>query len=710
MSLADEIEVSFIPSARTAKITVALAGIPNAGKTSLFNALTGMRYKVANYPGVTVEKKKGPASIASLPNTTIVDLPGTYSLFGGSPDENIAVDFLLGLINNEALPDAIVCVVDACNLERNLYLCSQLIDSGLPVIIGLSMNDIASNSGIRINKESLARLMQVPVVDISGRVKSNLEQLATEILKSQSHPITNSVRYKWCDSPRYLEIANSLATQYTEATAAGTNSPSLQKTAIGIGLLSGTRSTQDTALKSSIEAARSELTAAEISPGTFETQQRYCWVANVAANSCSLTDDKLQERTAKIDRVVTHPLWGSLIFLVIMGTMFQSIFTWASVPMDFIDGLVSQLQTVLREQMSPGDLRDLLVDGIVTGVGAVIIFVPQIAILYIFISLLEESGYLTRAAFLLDRGMRKCGLQGRSFVPLLSSFACAVPGIMSARSIPSFSDRMTTILIAPLMSCSARIPVYTLLIAAFVPAVAVLKVFSLQGLVFLGLYLLGIIGAMCAAWCFKKSVFREAPTHFIMEMPPYRIPSLKNVVFTAVEKSGVFIKQAGTVILACSIILWFLASYPKHDHLPPEQAVAQSYAGKLGHLIEPTIRPLGFDWQIGVGLIASFAAREVFVSSMALVHNLEDADETSSSLIDSIRNAKDPETGLPRYSIATALSLLVFFVFACQCMSTVAICKRETGSWKWAAVMFCYMTAMAYVLSLVTYQVATLFL
>jgi ferrous iron transport protein B len=379
-----------------------------------------------------------------------------------------------------------------------------------------------------------------------------------------------------------------------------------------------------------------------------------------------------------------------------MALIFQAIFLWASAPMDLIDSSFTTLGNFINQQMADGPLRSLLVDGIVAGVGSVLIFIPQIAILFLFLGLLEDSGYLARAAFIMDRIMRQFGLQGRSFIPLLSSFACAIPGIMSTRTIPSFADRMITILVAPLMSCSARLPVYTLLIAAFVPEHRLLGVISLQGLVLLSMYLLGIIGAALVAWILKLSLLRGAPALFIMEMPVFKVPGLKVVLRDVWDRIVLFIKGAGTVILACSIILWFLASYP-------EGSVKESYAGQIGTAIEPIIKPLGFNWEIGVGILASFAAREVFVTSLATVYNLQGADETSESLISMLRHRH--ETG--EMTTASALALMVFFVFACQCMSTIAVCRRETGSWRWPALMFGYMTALAYLAAWATYVVAS---
>jgi len=373
--------------------------------------------------------------------------------------------------------------------------------------------------------------------------------------------------------------------------------------------------------------------------------------------------------------------------------------------MDFIDSTVAHLRNWFIDLMPESSFRSLVADGIITGTGSVLIFVPQIAILFFFISVLEESGYLARAAFLMDRVMRRIGLQGRSFIPLLNSFACAIPGIMSTRTIPTFADRMATIMIAPLMSCSARLPVYSLLIAVFIPAATIGGIFSLRGIVFFSMYAIGVIGAVIMAIIFKKTLFKGLPSHFVMEMPPYRLPRVRNIFRAVFDRSVVFIKDAGSVIMVCSLILWFLASFPRDPVTHKAVPVRQSYAGQFGQFIEPVIKPLGYDWKIGVSLLASFAAREVFVSSLALVNNLDDADENSDSLIDAIKNAKDPVTGAPAYTVASAISLMVFYVFACQCMSTLAVVKRETGTWRWPILMFSYMTILAYGGAFITYQI-----
>lgn len=682
---------------------IALAGVPNAGKTSLFNSLSGLSYKVANYPGVTVEKREARIKLPEIGDARLVDLPGTYSLFGGSPDEQLAVDFLLNASNASERPDLVICVVDACNLDRNLYLASQLIDTGLPVVLAIAKADAAKRRGIVVRTELMANALGVSVINVHHANRNAVEQLKSLISGAVRNEAISATRYRWCKENSYLDFAEKLGNVYAEVF-----SKKFRDTiAVGIGLLSSARHCGDKEVCKAVAGFRKNLQEIGIDAATYEASWRYEWIEEVVKRSVSFADVKRRTRTEAIDRIVTHRVYGFMIFFTIMAVMFQSIFTWASVPMDLIDHGVSWLQQLALKFIPAGQLQSLVVDGVIAGVGSVVIFVPQIAILYLFISVLEESGYLCRAAYLLDKIMRHVGLQGRSFIPLLSSFACAVPGIMATRSIPSHVDRLLTILVAPLMSCSARLPVYTLLIAAFIPNQTIAGVFSLQGLVFLALYFLGMASAASIAFVAKKFFFRGEPSHFVMEMPPYCIPRLGSVLAQIWEKVRVFAVNAGTVILACSIILWFMASYPRNSAQEPAEVLRHSYAGRIGHAIEPVIRPLGFDWKIGLGLVASFAAREVFVSSMALVNNLEQADEQSESLIAAVREAKDPLTGEPAYAIPTALSLMVFYVFACQCISTLAVSKRETGSWKWPAIMFAYMAILAYVASFVVYQVAS---
>jgi ferrous iron transport protein B len=675
---------------------VALAGNPNCGKTTLFNALTGLRYKVANYPGVTVERKEGRMLIDDQIAAMLIDLPGIYSLSGHSLDERIATRALLGQLEQTSMPDLVVAVIDASNLERNLFLATQLIDLGIPVIIALNMIDLAEKHGISIKRELLARTLKVPVIAITASKNLGLDELRAEIMRvaGQANVPSTTSLCAWLPKDSIfesaaLELGNTLI-------KFGHSSNIHNPIALGGLLLSDPSTPADPELAAVLQSWRDKLLAAGIDPMSFEATYRYQWI-NLIIRACVAIANPDQRRFAeKVDGFITHKIWGTVTFLAIMTIIFQSIFLWATIPMDLIDRSVSRLGSVIGSLMSDGVLKSLIVDGIVSGVGSVLVFVPQIAILFFFLGILEDSGYLSRAAFLMDKIMRKFGLQGRSFIPLLSSFACAIPGILSTRTIPSFTDRMATILVAPLMSCSARLPVYTLLIAAFVPAHYYFGFVSLQGLVLLSMYLLGVIGAAAVSWILKKTLLRGEPAIFVMEMPPFRRPSFKIVLREVYDRIVTFLKSAGTVILACSVVLWFLASFPQGK-------IEDTFAGKIGHAMEPVIKPLGFNWEVGVGLLASFAAREVFISSLSTVYNLEKSkgDDEHKSLIGVLKEREHQGT----FSVAAALSLMVFYVFCCQCMSTLAVTRRETGSWGWTIFMFTYMTTMAYVAALITYQV-----
>lgn len=690
----------FEAAAPAKPLRIALAGNPNSGKTTLFNKLTGSHYKVANYPGVTVEKREGRLELPEVGEVILVDLPGTYSLCGTSLDEIIATKALLGGIKGEEFPDLIIAVVDASNIERNLYLVSQLVDAGAPVLLALNMIDLAERQGVVVYAEKLSRALDVPVVKLVAREGRGIEELRATAVQLLTSRKVSSQRLRWLNgNQQFKELAERLGTVEAKNRGWG-NAPLL----IGSALLSEALTPEDPGLQSELAEARSRLTADNIDPLSFEATQRYRWINSVVRGSCSFASTSAPRLHERIDALVTHPVWGTLIFVLIMATIFQGIFLWAQVPMEFIDTAVASLGTALGELLPAGQLRSLIVDGIVAGVGSVVIFIPQIAVLFLCLGILEDTGYLSRAAFLMDRLMRHVGLQGRSFIPLLSSFACAIPGIMSTRSIPTWADRITTIMVAPLMSCSARLPVYTVLIAAFVPREKVFGFISLQGLTLLGMYVLGIVGAAVVALLLKSTILRRQPAIFVMEMPPFRLPAVKVILHDVLDRIVIFLKNAGTIILACSIVLWFLASYPRPENGAEEGGLRHSYAGKIGTFIEPVIKPLGFNWEIGVGILASFAAREVFVSALATVYNLESGDDAEATSLISVLQGKKRDGS---FATVTALSLMVFYVFACQCMSTLAVCRRETGSWRWTGFMLIYMTALAYFASFVTYQIGT---
>jgi ferrous iron transport protein B len=618
---------------RTPK-TVALVGNPNCGKTTLFNALTHSRYKVANYPGVTVDQKEGLLYGAHAP-IRLVDFPGTYSLQSTSLDEQIVTS---ALINESERPDLVVAIVDGANLERNLFLVSELIDLGYPILLVVNMIDVAEKAGVRIFSEKLSRAIDLPVLLLSAKSGKGVSNLTQEI--------TNGV---------------------------------------------GTIRSSTKAL-----AWRTELSSENPEQDEFETtaRQRYSWIRSVVSQSTARDESRSESpRKHRLDHLLTHPIGGLLILMLVFAGLFQLIFLGAEAPMDLISTGVGQLALWARVLLPDGILSSLIVDGVILGVGNVLVFVPQIAILTAALGILEDSGYLSRAAFLLDHAMRRFGLQGRSFIPLMTSFACAVPGILSTRSIPSRTDRLITILIAPLMSCSARLPVYAVLIGAFIPDRVMAGFFSLRGLVLLGLYASGIVAACVVGLLLKLLFFRKVASVYVMEIPPLRLPQIKVVLRGVYDQLLSFLRTASTIIVTCSIIVWFLASYPKPPLGLEHEKVQHSFAGQLGMAMEPVIAPLGFNWEIGFAILASFPAREVFVSSLSTVYNLQNDDDTMTSSV--IANLQE-RSAKGEFDLSVGLALLAFYIFSCQCMSTLAVAKRETGSWGWTAGMFLYMTGLAY--------------
>ncbi|HEY3102058.1 MAG TPA: ferrous iron transport protein B [Pyrinomonadaceae bacterium] len=644
------LELPISPSTKThvvtaRPLTIAIAGNPNAGKTSLFNALTGMRQKVANYPGVTVESKIGEWTLSpDFVPARLIDLPGLYSLDATSLDEEIARDILLSRKQMTDSIDTIVVVVDATNLVRNLYLATQLIDAAKPVVIALTMFDLAERNNLKIDVAKLSAEFGVPVVPVVAKQRRGLRELANAVLAA-------------------TEFENKVAAPQTVADVVDA------------------------------EHRQSNLI------------RRYARIERIVSDT---TEAKQRQKSTseKIDRFVTHRLLGPLVLVLVLLVVFQSIFSWATLPMSLIENVFGALGNFVRLNLPAGLLTDLLVDGVIAGVGGVLVFLPQILLLFFFIAVLEDSGYMARAAFLMDRLMRSVGLHGKAFMPLLSSFACAVPGIMATRTIENPKDRIATIMIAPFMSCSARLPVYTLMIAALFAGQKVLGFVSTGALIILGMYLLGIVAAIVVASLLKCTVLKAPTPPFVMEMPPYRVPSVRNVARAMVMRATIFLKRAGTVILVVSVILWALAAFPraKTNNAKDSQSaqLEQSFVGRAGHVIEPLIKPLGFDWKIGIGLISSFAARETIISTLSVVYNAGD-DSENQSLVGAMRSAKRAD-GAPVWTPLVGLSLMVFFVLACQCMSTVAIVRRETNSWRWPLFMVGYMMVLAYVASLITFQ------
>jgi len=640
----------------------------------------------------------------------IYDLPGLYSLVPKSLDDKIAADIITGRSTDIENLKLIVVVVDAGNLSRNLYLVTQIIELGAQVLFALNMMDSAKAKGLEIDVETLSKKLKIPVVPLAANKRKGILELREKIfeLVADDRNSFQNAGLRVDDEIRKVTapICDWLK-ENTHITSPASCSEALRVLSNDKALDTWiqNRSESNNRLKMVVNQSREKLAKKNMPWSMLETRLRYQWIDDICRKS--VRQAKRERRPSeKIDKVLTHRLAGPLIFLFIFALIFQAIFSWAEVPMSGIEIFIGWLGQKVSAFMPDGVLEDLLVNGVIAGVGAILIFLPQIMFLFFFLSLLENTGYMARVAFMMDRFMRGAGLSGRSVIPLLSSFACAIPGIMATRTIQNSRERLITIMIAPLMSCSARLPVYALMIGAFIPGIAVLGIFSLPGLLLLAMYLLGIVAAIAAAFVLKRFKGKDQqPSTFIMELPPYRRPSLHRTFLQVYERAKIFVTDAGKIILAISIVLWFLASYPKpQTDVTSSEAIKQSFAGQLGQVIEPVIKPLGFDWKMGIGLITSFAAREVLVSTLATIYNVEGANETSVTLREAMRKERNPETGKPVYTPLVALSLMVFFALACQCMSTVAVVRRETNSWRWPLIMIAYMTILAYLGSLVVYQ------
>lgn len=716
----------------TRSIRIALAGNPNSGKTTLFNALTGLHQKVANYPGVTVEKKEGHFTHKGQP-FTVVDLPGTYSLSATSEDERLVRDVLLSVHPHEAV-DMVLLVVDASHLERHLYLATQVLDLGLPVVVALTMNDEARYLGKGVDPEVLAPTLGVAVVEVIAPKNHGLIELRNAVAEAVGAVPT---ALPWRIGDTFLQNIDELARHIGEHRPA----PLSFRRYVALQMLLENHHEHPLlhlpGVADLVAQYRGKLDASGIRWREAEARGRYAWIKDAAREARQPVNGYVPTLSDRIDRVLLHPVAGLVIFLGVMAVIFQAIFSWAAPFMNAIDGAFSWLGEAVGAALPAGPLSGLLVDGVIAGVGAVMVFLPQILLLFFFVSLLEDSGYMSRAAFLMNRHMRRFGLHGRAFIPMLSGFACAIPAIMATRTISDPKDRLITMMVVPLTSCSARLPVYALMIAASVPAIPLFGGFNTQGATLWGAYAFSLLAAVSMALLFRRTILKGAPQAFILELPPYRVPSIRTVLTTMWERGKLFLTQAGTIILSISIVLWFLANFPMQPQLHQryetmraeargalqgealESRVAEldateqgevlrdSYAGRLGHVIEPLIRPLGFDWKIGIGLIGSFVAREVFVSTMAVVYNVGEADEKSHTLQDAIRSDFNPNTGKPTFTLLVSLNLILFYILAMQCMSTVAVVKRETGSWKWPLFMLGYMTALAYSVCLLVYQIGT---
>jgi ferrous iron transport protein B len=682
----------------------ALVGNPNCGKSTLFNALTGLKQKVGNYPGVTVEKKIGTSYSQHGQPITVIDLPGAYSLAARSPDEAVTRDVLLGRRADTPQPDRILCIVDATNLERNLYLVHQVLDLGRPVIVVLNMMDLATQSGLVIKAARLEQLLGIPVIPCEAVNGKGLIELRLAMSKFDP-PLS---RHAW-NIP--AAISSAVAELQASLVANGGKAPLIAR-AEALLLLTDQDSVRvagSTPLDGRTEEILRTWQRRWESEGTdwagTLVNSRYEVIGGLAAEVSEAAHSAAPTVSDRIDSVVTHPVWGWLVLGVVMTLLFVSIFSLAQAPMDWIGARTTDLANWTKQVMPAGDLRNLLTDGVIGGVGTIVTFLPQILILFFFIGLLESTGYMARAAFIMDRLMSRVGLNGKSFIPLLSSYACAIPGIMATRTIEDAKDRLVTILVAPLMSCSARLPVYLLMIAALLPGRGV-SLATKVGIMVL-MYALGTFGAFGFAWLFKRTLLKGKPPLMIMELPPYRLPRVRDVMLHMVERSGIFLKRAGTVILAISVVLWFLAAYPKAPAGATDtEQLAQSFAGRAGHAIEPLIKPIGFDWQIGIGLISSFAAREVFVSTMGVVFNAESNGEDTKTLQHALGAATWPD-GRRLFTPLVCVTLMVFYVFAMQCMSTIAVVRRETNSWRWPLFQTAYMTGAAWIISFVVYQGGT---
>ena len=712
-----------------------------------------MRQKVGNYPGVTVERKIGqmPGSHTQGP-IELIDLPGSYSLSPKSLDERIAYDVLSGHLPGEARPDAVVCVADASNLERNLYLATQVLDLGLPVIIALNMLDAAEEAGLQINIPLLQEKLGVPVVPMVASQNDGLGKLKYQMRRLD---LPLPAERQWSLMPAVdVEIADLIAELQAEV-------PTLPA---GQGFVEVLQClTSDLMMEfweeraplfcTKVAAIRDKLDAQKAPYQQAEVIGRYSWLSPLVAQCVERRKDPSQKTTSdKIDAVLTHQLFGPVLFGLLLLLIFQAVFTWATPVMDLIEGGVVNLGGLVRSNFPGGWITDMVVDGVIAGVGNVAVFLPQILLLFFFLGLMEDTGYMARSAFIMDRVMSKVGLSGGSVVPLLSSFACAIPGIMAARTLANPKDRLITIMVAPLMSCSARLPVYTLFIAAFLPTGSVFGIITFQGLAMFSMYLLGTVMAFVAAFVLKRIVFKGESSFFAMELPPYRVPRFKQIFWRMIDRSKAFVVRAGKIIFGMSIVLWFMARYPvaemdttiaeqrieaeatyfahvdslvasgmpqpmaeitvdermaatfqRQDAAEAGYLVEHSIIGRIGKILEPVMRPLGFDWKISAGIVSAFAAREVIISALATIYSVGDVDEDSPLLREKLKADRYAD-GSPVYTPLVAVSLLVFFVLALQCMSTLAIARRETNTWRWPAVMWLYMTGLAYLFSLEIYQ------
>ncbi len=695
-------------------LKVALIGNPNTGKTSLFNQLTGLTQKVGNYPGVTVDKKQGTCKLSNNRTAIITDLPGTYSINPTSVDESIVLSSLLNTADKN-FPDIIVVVADIENLKRNLFLFSQVKDLEIPIILAINMSDQMAKKGISLDVDTLQKELQTKIVLISARKNigiNNVKEAIEDCAKvSGTHPLC-SINHK-IDGD-YFKKLKEVSPNHT-----------LYELWLMI--------TQNNFPASITEEEKTKLLEFTLDVTSVkryqhkETIHRYHQINEILKRTYVVDRAKGKDLRGRLDKVFTHRIFGYVIFFGILILIFQSIFDWSTVPMDFIDAQFANLSQFVTSQMNSGVLRDLITDGIIPGIGGVVIFIPQIAILFLFVAILEETGYMSRVVFLMDKIMRRYGMSGKSVIPLISGTACAIPAVMATRTISGWKERLITILVTPFTTCSARLPIYVILISLVIPDKKFLGYFSLQGFTLLCLYILGFAIAIISAFMLHKILKVKSTSFFVAEMPNYKLPSIKNVVFDVIEKTKAFVFGAGKIILAISIVLWFLASNGpasfdnveknireniensnlNSDEIKTKIAsakLANSYIGIMGKTIEPAIKPLGYDWKIGIALISSFAAREVFVGTLATIYSVESDDENNSTIKERMRAEINPETGEKRFNLAVGMSLLIFYAFAMQCMGTLAVVKKETNSWKWPMAQLIGMGILAYVASFITYK------
>jgi ferrous iron transport protein B len=693
-------------------IKIALIGNPNVGKTSVFNALTGLNQQVGNYPGITVERKVGSCKLPNNVKGTILDLPGTYSLNASSMDENVVIELLLNK-NDKDYPDVAVVVTEVENLKRNLLLFTQIKDLEIPTILVINMADRMDKKGIELDIPYLEKELKTQIALISSRRGTGIDRLKGLIVNYQALSKEPCLNASTIDTTYFTGLQNAFPNQLLYklwlVITQDVNFGRLERKEIH---------------NSSFAKSKPELKRLQ----QKETIKRYQFINDTLKVGQTIDTAKANDLRAKLDRVLTHKIFGYVIFFGILMLIFQSIFSWSEIPMDFIDRSFAWMANYVSAHMQPGKLTDLITQGIIPGIGGVVIFIPQIAFLFLFISLLEESGYMSRVVFLMDKVMKRFGLSGKSVVPLISGTACAIPAIMATRNIENWRERLITIMVTPFTTCSARLPVYTILISLIIPQRMALGVFNLQGLTLMLLYMLGFAGAILAAWILNKILQVRHKTFFVAEMPNYKLPLFKNVALNVVEKTKAFVMGAGKIILALSIIIWFLGSHgpgkdfsnaqaivtamPQSKTLTPDALsdevaayqLQNSYIGIMGKAIEPVIRPLGYDWKIGIAIVSSFAAREVFVGTLATIYNIGSSGEDEVTIKERMNAEINPITGLKVFNFATGISLLLFYAFAMQCISTLAITKKETNSWKWPMIQLVSMSGFAYIVSLIAYQ------